>query len=232
MTIKRILDINVILPLHDEIFGKPFPISSYYKKCKSNSLYIFVYEENSELLGYSIIVDQKEEKNLYAWYGGVLPKFQGKGITQVFFDNLINFAREKNYISVTVASSNLRPHMLCLAIKIGFDIYDIKKRDYGEGNKIYFKYNIFNPSTMEIPLIENGIALKPVQIEEKLVRAYKSNCVTLKFTHTENLEVLGYAIKYCNSFSNKPQILLANDSTFAELFQIMKQYKGEISIVK
>ena len=232
MVIKHIQDINTILPLHDEIFGKPFPISSYYKKCTSNTLDIFVYEEDSQLLGYSIIVDQEEEKNLYAWYGGVLPKFQGSGITQVFFETLINLAREKNYISVTVASSNLRPHMLRLAIKMGFDIYDIKKRDSGEGNKIYFRYGIFAPSTMEIPLVEHGVALKPVEIEEKVVRAYKSNCVILKFTHTENLEVLNYAIKYCNSFSNKPQILLVDDFSCSELSQIINQYKGKISIIK
>ena len=95
MIIKEIQDINIIIPLHVEIFGKAFPISSYYKKCKTNKLYIFVYEEDSDLIGYSIIVDQNQEKNMYAWYGGVLPKFQGKGITQIFFENLIELAREK-----------------------------------------------------------------------------------------------------------------------------------------
>ena len=108
MIIKEIQDINVILPLHYEIFGKEFPISSYYKKSKTNKLYIFVYEEDSNLIGYSIIVDQAEEKNLYAWYGGVLPEFQGNGITSVFFDRLIKLAREKEYISITLASSNVK----------------------------------------------------------------------------------------------------------------------------
>ena len=43
MIIKEIQDINTIIPLHAEIFGKAFPIPSYYKKCKTNKLYIFVY---------------------------------------------------------------------------------------------------------------------------------------------------------------------------------------------
>ena len=66
---------------------------------------------------YSIIVEQANLKNLYAWYGGVLPEAQGNGITDNFFDKLIDLAREKEYKSVTLASYNTRPHMLRFAIK-------------------------------------------------------------------------------------------------------------------
>ena len=89
MKVKEIEDVNSVIQLHEKIFNKPFPLQSYYKK---NSIYkvdIYVYEENSNLLGYSIVVDQEKEKNFYAWYGGVLPKFQGRGITEKFFKVLI-----------------------------------------------------------------------------------------------------------------------------------------------
>ena len=56
---------------------------------------------------------------------------------------------------MTVASSNIRPHMLILAIKMGFDIYELKKRESGEGNKIYFKYKLF-PQHIEIILLEEN----------------------------------------------------------------------------
>ncbi len=234
MIIKEIQDINIIIPLHVEIFGKAFPISSYYKKCKTNKLYIFVYEEDSDLIGYSIIVDQNQEKNMYAWYGGVLPKFQGKGITQIFFENLIELAREKDYLSVTVASSNIRPHMLILAIKMGFDIYELKKREGGEGNKIYFKYKLFPQHTEIILLEENGRRLKPVEIEEKLVRAYKSNSTSIKFDYTGNSNALIYALKYCNSFSRRPTILIETDREIqvSELSKAIQQYQGDVEIIK
>ena len=234
MIIKEIQDINTIIPLHAEIFGKAFPIPSYYKKCKTNKLYIFVYEEDSDLIGYSIIVDQNQEKNMYAWYGGVLPKFQGKGITQIFFENLIELAREKNYLSVTVASSNIRPHMLILAIKMGFDIYELKKREGGEGNKIYFKYKLFPLHTEIILLEENGRRLKPVEIEEKLVRAYKNNSTSIKFDYTGNSDALIYALKYCNSFSKRPKILIETDRDIqaSELSKAIQQYEGDVEIIK
>ena len=234
MIIKEIKDINVIIPLHEEIFGKTFPISSYYKKCRTNKLYIYVYEYNSSLIGYSIIVDQNDEKNMYAWYGGVLPKFQGKGITQTFFDNLIAVARKKDYSSVTLASSNIRPHMLRLAIKMGFDIYDLKKRKDGEGNKIYFRYKLFPPHHEIIPLTENGRMIKPVEIEEKLVRAYKSNSISIKFVYNGNIDTLIYALMYCNSFSKRPKILIEaeGDIKVSELNKAIQQYQGDVEIIK
>lgn len=233
--IKEIHDINIILSIHKKIFGKEFPISSYYKKSDTNNLYIFIYEEENELIGYSIIVDQANEKNLYAWYGGVLPEFQGRGITKAFFDRLINIAKEKEYNSITMATSNARPHMLTLAIKMGFDIVDLKKREYGEGNKIYLKYRIMPPYIEEISFEENGHMITLVQVEEKIVRAYKNNCVILKINCNENLEALKYAVRYCNSFLRKPKILI-NLQHFSNIYskvnEIIDEYKGEVEIIK
>lgn len=232
MTIKEIQDINVIMPLHNEIFGKEFPITSYYKKSKTNKLYIFVYEENSKLFGYSIIVDQEQDRNLYAWYGGVLPEFQGRGINSIFLDYLIELARKKDYLSVTLATTNIRPHMIRLATKFGFDIYDLKKRESGEGNKIYFRYKILPAHEENIPLSADGRKLKPVEIEEKLVRAYKSNCTSIVFDVHKNMKVLIYAIRYCNSFSKRPHILInMNGEKATEMLNAtISQYKGEIEI--
>lgn len=42
MIIKEIQDIDTIIPLHAEIFGKAFPIPSYYKNVKLIS-YTFLY---------------------------------------------------------------------------------------------------------------------------------------------------------------------------------------------
>ena len=231
MVIKQIYDVEVIKPLHKEIFGTEFPICSYYKKRNTYDLYIYVYEEDCKFLGYSIIVDQADLQNLYAWYGGVLPEAQGNGITDNFFDKLIELARKKEYKSVTVASYNTRPHMLRFAIKKGFDIYDIKKRDYGSGNKIYFRYLIHPPSILEIDLIDSGRFIKPAEIEEKLVIAYKNNCEKLYFKGVDNYKTLEYAIIYCNSFSNRPEIIINVESTEKEKLSYLKNsYKGKITI--
>lgn len=234
MVIKKVNDINDILLVHKEIFGIDFPIESYYKKLKFHEVPIFVYINQNEIIGYSIVVDEKEDKNLYAWYGGVLPEYQGKKVTKKFFDKLVDIAKEKKYLSITVATSNLRPHMLKFAISYGFDIYDVKKRYSGEGNKIYFIYNISSNKEKNMYLVRNGIYIKPVEIELDIVKAYKLNYNILNFYGIENEKTLIYAIKYCNDLLKIPEIVLhriPGEFVSCELSTIVKNYKGKISFV-
>ena len=110
----------------------------------------------------------------------------------------------------------------------------LKKREHGEGNKIYFKYKILPPYTEEISFVEDGKTIKFVQIEEKLVRAYKNNCTLLKLNCNNNTLALAYAIRYCNSFLKKPKILINLDEApeiYSEVSKIIEKYKGEIEIM-
>lgn len=209
MIIREISDIEKIAPLHELVFGKEFPYESFYKKKSQYPVYIYAYFDGDFITGYSIIIDQKEDKNLYAWYGGLLPEYQGNGVTIDFFDIMIKRAKDMNYQSVTLATTNCRPHMLRLAIKYGFDIYDMKKRDYGEGNKIYFKYLILPESSIDIDIYPNLTRIKEVEVEKILVQAYKNNCQKIRITNIQSendYKIVEYCIRYCNSFIHKPII--------------------------
>lgn len=227
MNIKQIYDINEIISLHQIIFGKEFPIQSFYKKKRDNEVLIFLYDEYNKKIGYSIAIAQKEEKNIYAWYGGVIPEYQGTGITKKFFEFIIEYARETNYQTITVATSNLRPHMITLAVKMGFDIYDLKKRETNEGNKIYFKYRV-NPESTAVIDLKSSLML--VEIEKKLVELYKMNTTTLILTEIQNIESLNYIIKYCNSFIRKPKLIITKEEEFFKnsTLKLIKEYKGKI----
>lgn len=232
MKIRKIEDINVILILHSEIFGKDFPMQSYEKKKRQNELLIFVYEEEQRLIGYSIIVVQKEINNLYAWYGGVLPKYQGKGLNKQFLEFLIEYARSNCYDSVTLASSNMRPHMLRLAIKLGFDIYDIKKRNFGDGNKIYFRFKILPEHSQKISLkTTKEDATYFAKIERIAVEMIKTNCSKIVI---EDINEMGleYLLKYLNSFSRYPKVIVSLDCEENFIKNINAIYKGEILFIK
>lgn len=56
MKVELIKEISVILPLHKQIFGKEFPMTSYVKKGKNNKFYMFIYKLEELIVGYSIIV--------------------------------------------------------------------------------------------------------------------------------------------------------------------------------
>ena len=232
MKIRKIKDLNSILPLHSEIFGKDFPMKSYEKKRKQSELLIFVYEEGQQLIGYSIIVVQKEINNLYAWYGGVLPKYQGKGLNKQFLEFLIEYARINSYDSVTLASSNMRPHMLRLAIKLGFDIYDIKKRDFGDGDKIYFKFKILPEHLQKLSFkTEREDATYFANLERIAVEMMKTNCSKIVI---EDINEMGleYLLKYFNSFSKYPKVTVSINCTDDFIKEINDIYKGEILFIK
>lgn len=207
MKILELDSIEPIMQIHEQVFDTPFLYESYKKKSEQHKLYVYAYYENEMLIGYSIIVDQAEEKNLYAWYGGLLGEYQGYGITIKFFDIMVEKARKLQYTSISLATTNYRPNMLRLAVKYGFDIYDIKKREYGEGNKIYFKY-ILHPIFNTIISLrkEDGSRLKIPELEKMLVSAYKHNCVKIIFNNIfdeSDIKMINFAKRYCKNFLRK-----------------------------
>ena len=231
MNIVQINKIKPVLELHRQITGREFPIESYYKKKLMYDVNIYVYEQDEKYIGYSLVVDKANDKDLYAWYGGVLPQYQGQGITSSFLDKLISLAIEGGYNSVTLATSNVRPHMLRLAIKKGFDIVDLKKRDYGDGNKIYLSYKIQTPTEDLINL--SKIFLR--DMESFIVRCYKSNCTILTVECTniqEDLNKLQYLIIYYNSLARLPylEVKVLNSDNADECERLMKMYKGVYAI--
>lgn len=195
-----------IAKLHEAIFGKPFPDESYEKKFKEHNIYVFGYFEDEVLVGYTLVVDQQQDENLYAWYGGILPQYQAHGITAQMLDILVEKAKEFGYKSISLATTNCRPNMLRLAIKFGFDIVDIKKRDYGEGNKIYFKYYIKPESQLEIDFSDDRYNC-PAYLESVLIGALKNNCVLIRFIDVkdENIQAVHYVMNYCKKFIHVPK---------------------------
>ena len=197
MIIREISDIEKIAPLHELVFGKEFPYESFYKKKSQYPVYIYAYFDGDFITGYSIIIDQKEDKNLYAWYGGLLPEYQGNGVTIDFFDIMIKRAKDMNYQSVTLATTNCRPHMLRLAIKYGFDIYP------------------------------NLTRIKEVEVEKILVQAYKNNCQKIRITNVQSeddYKIVEYCIRYCNSFIHKP--IIETDCEDKEIQSMLRAYNN------
>ena len=94
MKIKEINDLKVIKELNKEIFGFDFTDDTFNKKRKKYPIKMYVYEQNQRNIGYSLVVDEWDKKNYYAWYGGVVAGFQGKKVTSNFFKFLIDLAKK------------------------------------------------------------------------------------------------------------------------------------------
>jgi len=73
--------------------------------------------------------------------------------------------------------------------------------------------------------------VKPAEIEEKLVTSYKNNCKKIYFRGAANYKTLEYAVKYCNSFSDRPDIVICTEGAGKEIFSYLKDsYKGNFTI--
>lgn len=229
MKIKKTDNINTILPIHKKIFSEEFPLENYYNKIKKYDVDIYIYEENKKIIGYSLVVNEKDELNYYAWYGGVIPQMQGKNITSVFFQYLKDLAYKNNYKSISLATHNTKPYMIILAVKLGFDIYKVKQRNDDNGNKIYFKYFISEEKYKKID-INN---MECFQIGTELVKLYKNNYTKIYLEYTENIQKIKYLINYCAIFSVKPKIYIKKNDKILEdmqLKQLIDSYKGNIFI--
>lgn len=203
-------DLRDVTRLHQEIFGEDFPYESYREKLRLHNVYIYVCYEGESAIGYSLLIDQHEEKDLYAWYSGLLPAYQGDGLNVQFFDVMVEKARELGYQSLSFATMNDCPNMLRFAIEYGFDIVDVKKCNAGEGNIIYLKFFIHEPiEELEIVLNHNGRKTPLADIERMLVRAYKSNCKKIHLSNIcddEDITTIKYVIAYCKKLMRKMSV--------------------------
>ena len=230
MKIKEINDLKVIQDLNKEIFGFDFSEDIFNHKRKKYPIKMYIYEDDKKYIGYSLVVDEYDKKNYYAWYGGVIAGFQGKKITSNFFEFLISLARENDYHSVTLATHNNKPHMLILAIKMGFDIYNIKIRDDENGNKIYLKYVINKENKeKEIDLVDYSF----IGLERLIVNIYKANYVSVRINKYDNIDKLIYLLNYFSSFEFVPTIFIKKTNLLdhENFIKTVKHYKGEVILI-
>lgn len=203
MEIREMKDISEMLELHKKIFGQEFLVEGYLKKKKKYTIQKYFLEISKQNVGYFILVDQQEEKNIYIWYLGILPEYQGKGLGSKVINKAIEIASKKRYKTVTVATTNLRPNMIKLLLKNRFDIYDLKKRKENEGNKIYFKYEILPARKIKLDISNMSL----VDIERKLIREIKNNVIEINVKNIQNdSEKREYIKSYCENFYPKIKI--------------------------
>ena len=206
-------------------------MESYNKKCKEFELHIFILNHESKIAGYSIVIDKPKENVIYAWYGGILPEYQGKHLSCEVFSFFMNFARILGRKYITVATTNNRPHMIRFIINMGYEVYDLKKRNDSSCNKIYFRKYVSNQfnNIAKIHLIKDNMHLSPSEIERQLVISYQQGATIYIFYGINNWGTLDYATNYLNSFGIRPEIRLNGYISRDRLQELQNKYKGTVS---
>lgn len=224
-------DLDIIRQLHKHIFMDTFPEDKYFRRIeKGQKLYSFIFlDDNGSAAGYGIAVEDRP--NLHMWIGGVLPNFRKMGIMGKFFGFMEEFARENNYQWLTLHTDNTKINLLRMAIRHGFDIYDTRPSNYGNGSGLRLRRRITSPVNLRLALTRKcnyrcffchgeGIpekapgALSIPDIESILAQAGKLNLKTLTFTGGEPLlekQTLLHGIKFCEGLGVEPTIKLVTN---------------------
>lgn len=252
MLIVETVDIEIIQNIHKQIYLEKFPIDSMVaKEKKGYKLLKYVFKDRDELIGYCIVIDKREEKNLHAWVGGILPQCQGKGYFSEFYDWLIKKGENLEYLSITGNTDNFKHNMIRMMIKKGFYIIAVSKTNYGDGTKINMKYEIHERRALRIILTtkcnyncffchHEGIAeritedLSIPSLERILAQARRLCVREITLTGGEPtilFDRIEYTLKYCNSWNDKPHIKIVTNGSLLTMKMIQRlNYQGKLTI--
>ena len=93
-------------------------------------------------VGFKVGYERDPDGSFYSWMGGVLPKFRILGVAKSLADAQEKWAWEKGYRTIRFKTRNSHTAMQIFALKNGFKIIDLKKRDKLEEHRILLEKDI------------------------------------------------------------------------------------------
>lgn len=129
-------DIETVVALSQQIpeFIQPHGAEEYYKRLTGvPHLILVAYIEDHPV---AFKVGYEREDYFYSWMGGVLPVYRRFGIAQALADAQETWARAQGHSHIIFKTRNSHKAMLLFAIKNGFNIIEIEKRDSVEDYRI------------------------------------------------------------------------------------------------
>lgn len=252
MIIKKVENLDLIVEVHNKIYLNLFPMESLKaKKEKKYNLINYEFWLDNTIIGYCIILDKEKEKTLHAWVGGILPAYQGNGFFSKFYDWLIEEGKRKKYKHITGNTDNYKFNIIRMMIKKGFYILSTGKGNYGDGVKIYLRYDIYEERKIRLSLTPNcnlncffchheGIEneksnkLTIPEIERILSQARRLLISEITLTGGEptlEIEKIIFILKYCSAWDKPPIIKIVTNGILLNEEIIEKlNYKGKLKI--
>jgi ribosomal protein S18 acetylase RimI-like enzyme len=135
-----------VIKLRNEIFYafpgyREYDAQTAWERTKNEKdvcLFLALSEAN-EIVGFAMCYP-RYPGFYHLWQLGVRESLRGQGIAQRLYEQVEEFAKENEYKGVTINSNNMYKASLRLAIKRGYQIYDLDRTgDPSLGPKIMLK---------------------------------------------------------------------------------------------
>jgi ribosomal protein S18 acetylase RimI-like enzyme len=135
----KLQDFEKIIGLLNNVFSKyPGHVEytaqeSYKRMSESKDPIILIAKINDEIAGFAMCYE-RYPKHYHLWELGVSENFRKQGIASKLYDEIENYAKTNKYDGVTLNTFNRYTDSLRLAIKRGYEIYDLEKDGEYENN--------------------------------------------------------------------------------------------------
>jgi ribosomal-protein-alanine N-acetyltransferase len=141
--VRKTLDqLNIIENIEKQVseFKTPYTKNKYLSRLKNRKYSIFFAIEKNKEIGYAVSYGKSDK--FYIWTIAVLEEYRDKGVAKELLENSIAAGKELGYNKVYLKTRNTFQNMIFLALKFGFKIVNLTKKENEDENVIWMEKTI------------------------------------------------------------------------------------------
>lgn len=139
---KTLDDLKVIEEIEKRIseFKIPYNKTQYLNRLRNRKYSIFFAREDDKTVGYAVSYGKGDK--FYIWTIAVLKEYRNRGISKELLQKSIEAGKGFGYRKVYLKTRNTFKNMIFLALKFGFKITDVTKKEDVNENRIWMEKEI------------------------------------------------------------------------------------------
>lgn len=114
-------------------FKNAYALKEYQKRLAKKPHLILIARQDEQSVGFKVGYEENS-KVFYSWMGGILPEFRKKHFARLLAEHQQLWAIENGYKMIRFKTRNYLKPMLIFALKNGFYIKKVIKKDYTPDN--------------------------------------------------------------------------------------------------
>jgi len=136
---KTLEDLKVVEDIEKKVseFKISYNKKQYLNRLRGRKYSIFFAIEDSQTAGYAVSYGKGDK--FYIWTIAVLKNYRGKGVAKELLEKSIEAGKKLGYRKVYLKTRNEFKTMLFLALKLGFKITNVTKKEDVNQNRIWME---------------------------------------------------------------------------------------------
>ena len=123
-------------------FIDPHPLEEYQKRLMDKVYLILIVYVNQQAAGFK--VGYQRVDYFYSWMGAILPRYRRMNLATLLAERQEAWAKTKGYTRIVFKTRNYLKPMLLFALKRGFNIISVEKRETVEAYRILLQKKLTN----------------------------------------------------------------------------------------